>query len=90
VTSTVTVSATVAPMSAGVEFSVHGDAGRLVLLPQQDQALASFTAALTDLHAAALTGGAHPLDVHFGRDVVAVLAAAERALATGCRETVEA
>src|SRR3954463_373345 len=33
VASTVTVSHTVSPMSAGTEFSVHGDAGRLVLLP---------------------------------------------------------
>jgi predicted dehydrogenase len=90
VASTVTVSHTVAPMSAGVEFYVHGDAGRLVLLPQPDAAVQSFTAAVDELTAAALTGGAHPVDVHFGRDVVAVLAAAERALATGCRETVDA
>ncbi|MGY1747507.1 Gfo/Idh/MocA family protein [Blastococcus sp. SYSU D00695] len=86
--STVTVSHTVAPMSAGVEVYVHGDAGRLVLLPEQDAAFEAFGRAVDDLRAAALTGGAHPLDVHFGRDVVAVLAAAERALATGCRETV--
>ncbi len=89
VASTVTVSHTVAPMSEGVEFYVHGDAGRLVLLPQLDAAVESFTAAVDELRAAALTGGAHPVDVSFGRDVVAVLAAAERALASGCRETVE-
>jgi predicted dehydrogenase len=88
VASTVTLSHTVAPMSAGVEFYVHGDAGRLVLLPQLDTAVESFATAVDELRAAALTGGAHPLDVHFGRDVVAVLAAAERALASGCRETV--
>ena len=90
VTSTVTLSHTVAPMSAGLEFYVHGDAGRLVLLPQLDAAVESFTTAVDELRAAALTGGAHPVDVSFGRDVVAVLAAAERALASGCRETVEA
>ncbi|SEO69463.1 Gfo/Idh/MocA family protein [Trujillonella endophytica] len=89
VASTVTVSSTVAQMSAGVEFYLHGDAGRLVLLPQLDAAVEAFAAAVGELQAAALTGGAHPLDVHFGRDVVAVLAAAERALGTGCRETVE-
>ena len=33
VASTITVSHTVAPMSVGNEFFVHGDAGRLVLLP---------------------------------------------------------
>jgi hypothetical protein len=38
--------------------------------------------------AAAVAGGTHPCDVVFGRDVVAVLAAAERALGTGCREPV--
>jgi hypothetical protein len=38
--------------------------------------------------AAALTGGTHPCDVGFGRDVVAVLAACQRALASGCREAV--
>jgi predicted dehydrogenase len=89
VASTVTVSLTVAPMSAGTEFYVHGDAGRLVLLPQLDAAVGSYRVAVDELQAAALTGAAHPLDVHFGRDVVAVLAAAERSLATGCRETVE-
>jgi predicted dehydrogenase len=89
VASTVTVSHTVAPMSAGTEFYVHGDAGRLVLLPQLDAGVDSFRVAVDELQAAALTGAAHPLDVSFGRDVVAVLAAAERSLATGCRETVE-
>ena len=37
---------------------------------------------------AAVAGGTHPCDVGFGRDVVAVLAAAQRALETGCRESV--
>ena len=46
------------------------------------------TAAFLDAAAAALTGGAHPCDVVFGRDVVAVLETAERALGSGCRETV--
>ena len=34
VASTVTLSHTVAPMSAGTEFFVHGDAGRIVLIPE--------------------------------------------------------
>ena len=36
--STVTLSHTVAPMSAGIEVFVHGDAGRLVLLPEYERA----------------------------------------------------
>ena len=86
--STVTLSHTVAPMSAGIEFFVHGDAGRLVLLPGDVPALDSFGVAVDELSAAALTGGAHPCDVAFGRDVVVVLTAAQRALASGCREPV--
>lgn len=86
--STVTLSSTVSPMSGGTEFFVHGDAGRLVLLPGADDAVESFAVAVDELSAAALTGGAHPCDVVFGRDVVVVLATAERALASGCREPV--
>jgi predicted dehydrogenase len=86
--STVTLSHTVAPLSAGIEFFVHGDAGRLVLLPETGAANEAFAVAVDELTAAALTGGAHPCDVAFGRDVVAVLATAARALDSGCRESV--
>jgi hypothetical protein len=86
--STVTLSSTVSPMSAGVEFFVHGDAGRLVLLPESGSAVAAFAVAVDELTATALTGGTHPCDVGFGRDVVAVLGTAARALASGCREPV--
>jgi predicted dehydrogenase len=88
VASTVTLSHTVAPMSSGIEFYVHGDAGRLVLLPETDAPTEAFAVAVDELSAAALTGGAHPCDVAFGRDVVAVLETAARALSTGCREPV--
>jgi predicted dehydrogenase len=88
VASTVTLSHTVAPLSTGIEFFVHGDAGRLVLLPETGSADGAFSVAVDELTVAALTGGAHPCDVAFGRDVVAVLAAAARALESGCRETV--
>jgi hypothetical protein len=44
--------------------------------------------AVEELTAAAVTGGTHPCDVGFGREVVAVLAAAQRALESGCREPV--
>ncbi|WP_138732358.1 Gfo/Idh/MocA family protein [Modestobacter excelsi] len=86
--STVTVSSTAAPLASGIETWVHGDAGRLVLLPEGRVAVEAHQVAVTELQAAALTGGAHPCDVHFGRDVVAVLEAAQRALDTGCREAV--
>ena len=86
--STVSLSHTVAPMSSGIEFFVHGDAGRLVLLPEVDAPVDAFRVAVDELAAAALTGGAHPCDAAFGRDAVAVLAAAQRALQSGCRESV--
>ena len=88
--STVTLSHTVAPMSAGIEFFVHGDAGRLVLLPDTEAPVEAFGVAVDELTAAALTGGAHACDAAFGRDVVAVLATAARALDSGCREPVGA
>lgn len=86
--STVTLSLTVASMSTGVEFYVHGDAGRVVLLPDAGSAVEAFAVAVDELQAAALTGGTHPCDVVFGRDVVAVLETGARALDSGCRETV--
>ncbi len=86
--STVTLSHTVAPLSTGIEFFVHGDAGRLVLLPETGSAVEAFRTAVDELTAAAVTGGVHPCDVAFGRDVVAVLETAARALGSGCRETV--
>ncbi|SNR87473.1 Predicted dehydrogenase [Geodermatophilus saharensis] len=90
VASTVTLSHTVAPLATGIEFSVHGDAGRLVLLPDTESAVESLSAAVDELTAAALTGGTHPCDVGFGREVVRVLETASRALASGCRESVPA
>jgi predicted dehydrogenase len=87
--STVSLSHTVSPMSAGNEFFVHGDAGRLVLLPQVGRAAdEAYPVAVDELIAAAVSGGTHPCGVEFGRDVVVVLAAAQRALESGCREPV--
>ncbi len=88
--STVTLSHTVAPLATGIETWVHGDAGRIVLLPDYENSVDAHQVAVEELAAAALTGGAHPCDVVFGRDVVRVLAAAQRALESGCRETVDA
>jgi predicted dehydrogenase len=86
--STLTVSHTVAPMSSGMEVFVHGDAGRLVLLPEEGPATGPFAVAVDELVDAATAHGTHPCDAGFGRDVVAVLAAARRSLETGCREPV--
>ena len=86
--STVSLSHTVAPLSSGIEFFVHGDAGRLVLLPETRSPQEAYAVAVDELTAAAVTGGTHPCDVGFGRDVVAVLGAAARALESGCRESV--
>ena len=88
VSSTVTLSHTVAPMSTGIEFYLHGDAGRVVLLPDTEHPVEALTVAVEELMAAAVAGGMHPCDVGFGRDVVAVLATAQRALTSGCREPV--
>jgi predicted dehydrogenase len=87
--STLSLSHTVAEMSSGIEFFVHGDAGRITLLPEAGPAArAAHSVAVGELTAAAVTGGTHPCDVSFGRETVAVLAAAQRALQSGCRETV--
>jgi hypothetical protein len=89
VASAVTVSSTVTAMAGGVEAFVHGDAGRLVLLPDRSGLpLDAYAAAVSDLTAAAVTGGSHPCDAAFARDVTVVLATAQRALASGCREDV--
>jgi predicted dehydrogenase len=89
-TSTVTLSHTAAELSAGIEVWVHGDAGRLVLLPPMDAAVEAHQLAVDELSSAAMTGGTHPCDVGFARYVVLVLETAVRALASGCRETVDA
>ena len=88
-TSTATLSQTAASLASGVEVWVHGDAGRLVLLPPLDSAVAAHQVAVDELTSAAVAGGTHPCDAGFARDVVAVLATAQRALASGCRESVE-
>jgi hypothetical protein len=76
-------------LATGVEVWVHGDAGRLVLLPPLDSAVEAHQVAVDELTSAAVARGTHPCDVGFARDVVAVLATAQRALVSGSRETVE-
>ena len=50
---------------------MHGDAGRITLLPEAGPAArAAHQVAVTELAQAATTGGTHPCDVGFGREVV--------------------
>jgi hypothetical protein len=87
--STASLSSTVAPLASGTDVVLHGDAGRLVLLPDRDSpATDALQAAVDELSAAAMAGASLACDVHFGRDVVAVLEAAARALESGCCEDV--
>ena len=65
-----------------IETELHGEAGWLAVPGFDGDAVGSFTVAISQLLAAAKTGR-HPLDVHFGRDVVAILAAAEGAAWSG-------
>lgn len=71
-----------APMAARTEVELHGESGWLPLPGFDGDAVASFTRAISLLLAAA-KGERHGLDVHFGRDVVAILAAAEGAAWSG-------
>ncbi len=88
--SSLALSHTVAEMSSGIEFFVHGDAGRVTLLPESGPAAkVAHSVAVAELTAAAVRGGAHPCDVGLGRETVGVLAAALGALASGCREPVQ-
>jgi predicted dehydrogenase len=65
-----------------IETELHGEAGWLTVPGFDGDAVASFTNAISQLLETAPTGR-HPLDVHFGRDVVAILAAAEGAAWSG-------
>jgi predicted dehydrogenase len=78
-----------APAAIGTHLSVDGEAGREVLPPpslETPRIVAAHQAALEALvDLAANPGSGHPCDVHFGARVVAVLDAAQRSIATGCR-----
>jgi predicted dehydrogenase len=72
------------PVASKVETVFHGESGWLAL-PQFDASpTAALETAITQL-IAAVPRGEHPLDVRFGRDVVAILAAAETSAKTGAR-----
>jgi hypothetical protein len=81
--SRVTLSIAATPDQAGpsaVELTAPG--GASATMPEgREPAHVALGLAITELLVAARTGGAHPLDAAFGRDLVTVLADAERQLA---------
>jgi len=83
--STLSLSLTVPPAAATIAFEVYGPAGRSAMPRSGATALAAFGEAIGQLGRAVATGTPHPCDVRFGRDVVAVLDAAQRSLADGGR-----
>ncbi len=72
------------PAAMRTEVVLHGEAGWITLPTFDGNAVGSLSTAITQL-IAAVPEGSHPLDVRFGRDVVAVLAAAETAAKSGAR-----
>ena len=57
------LSHTVAPMAAGTEFFVHGDAGRLVLLPEERRRARRLRGRGGRADRRGVAGGTHPCDV---------------------------
>jgi predicted dehydrogenase len=82
--STLTLSQTIPAAAEGTSFQVYGPKGRSAVPPFALAHLVALDEAIGQL-AAMIAAGAttHPCDVRLGRDTVAVLAAAERFLATG-------
>ncbi len=84
--STVTVTQAATQEASGFELSLWGEAGRWRAPDATSQPAAALTVALTELAANARAGlTSHECDVHFGRDVTALLAEAERKIAAGRR-----
>jgi predicted dehydrogenase len=81
-TSSATVTLAAPPAADSVGLEVWGEPGLSAAPLDLPESTAPLRQALSELAANARAGVAeHPCDVRFGRDVVAVLAAAERALA---------
>ncbi|MDQ2810319.1 MAG: hypothetical protein M3Z75_00155 [Actinomycetota bacterium] len=85
-TSTVTVSQSAAEGATGFEAYAWGEAGRSVAPAGTSDPLVPLRTALAELTGRARSGlTAHPCDVRFGRDVVRVLAEAERQIGARAR-----
>jgi predicted dehydrogenase len=79
--STATLTIAAPPGSGGHSLHVWGAAGRCSLPAEPFEPLAALRTAIAELEAGARSGRvAHPCDVRFGRDVTAVLAAAQAQL----------
>ncbi len=81
--STLSLSLTVPKAAAETSFALYGPSGRAVMPAGRGTVVDAFGEAVRQLTAAAAAGTtAHPCDVRFGAEVVAVLDAAQRFLAT--------
>jgi predicted dehydrogenase len=78
VTSTVTVTLGAPPAARGVDLYVWGEPGRSAAPVTIGDPVPPLRTALAELTASAATGEPHPCDVRFGRDVVRLLAEAQR------------
>lgn len=75
--STMELTLDVAPAAARMETLLHGSSGWLTFPGFDGDAVGSCGRAVSELLASAGRDRRHPLDVHFGREVVAILAAAQ-------------
>jgi len=82
--STMSLTLDCAPLASRTETALHGESGWVTLPTFDGDALGSLSRAISQL-IEAVPEGRHPLDVRFGRDVVAILAAAEASAKTGAR-----
>lgn len=84
-TSTVTVTLQAPPGLDGFNLALWGERGRSLMPPLADDPVPSLGTAVSELIAAAGSGGrAHPCDVHFGAAVTRLLAEARRQIDTRC------
>jgi len=81
--STMALSVDAPPAAAGSEVTLYGESGTFPVPRGDGDRVDAFGLAITRLAAGIGTRPPHDVGVHFGRDVVAVLAAAERARAAG-------
>jgi predicted dehydrogenase len=88
--STLSVSLTVPEAATATRFAVHGTAGWSSMPVDGATVLQAYGQAIDQLAGMVAAGSTeHPCDVRFGAEVVAVLEAAERALATGGKMAVD-
>jgi predicted dehydrogenase len=82
-TSSVTVTLDAPPAAASLDLRIWGEGGQSAApLAGDESSRAALQLALAELAVSARSGHpGHPCDVRFGRDIVAILAAAERAIA---------